>query len=91
MSPSAAGAAASLPSSAAASSVSASAGFSGSFTTVGAASVAITKSRPIIVGVTPSSNLTEDILKLSPMSTPLRSITIASGNFYLDILIQFFF
>ena len=83
LSPSAAGAPASLPSAAAASSVSTSTGFSGSFTTVGAANVAITKSRPIIVGATPSSNLTEDILKLSPISTPSRSITIASGIFSL--------
>ena len=73
LSPSVAGVA-SLPSSVAA--TSASAGFSGSFITVGAANVAITKSLPIIVGVTPSSSLIEDILKLSPISIPSRSIII---------------
>ena len=37
----------------------------------------------MIVGVTPSSNLTEDILKLSPISTPSKSIVIADGIFSL--------
>ena len=82
MSPSAAAASApSAPSSPSA--ASASAGFSGSFITVGAASVAITKSLPWIVGVTSVSSFTEEILKLSPISTPSKSIVRFSGIFSL--------
>ena len=68
------------------SAASASAGFSGSFITVGAARVAITKSLPLIVGVTSVSKLIEDILKLSPISTSSRSITKLSGIFSLGHL-----
>ena len=82
MSPSAAAVVdASAPSSPSA--VSASAGFSGSFITVGAARVAITKSLPWIVGTTSVSRFIEEILKLSPISTPSRSITRFSGIFSL--------
>ena len=73
-------AAASVPS--APSAASASAGFSGSFITVGAANVAITKSLPWMVGTTSCSSLIDEILKLSPISTPSRSITKLSGIFW---------
>ena len=46
----------------------ASAGFSGSLITVGAATVAITKSLPVIVGRTFSGSFIDDILKLCPIS-----------------------
>ena len=50
------------------------------------ANVAITKSLPLIVGVTSVSKLIDDILKLSPISTPSRSITKLSGIFSLGHL-----
>jgi len=68
------------PSPAASSSV-ASAGFSGSLTTVGAAIVAITKSLPWIVGVTFSGNLIKEIFILAPISKPSRSTTNSVGIF----------
>ena len=72
-------AAASAPS--AASPSAASAGFSGSLTTVGAATVAITKSLPWIVGVTFSGKLIEEIFILVPMSKPSKSTTSSVGIF----------
>ena len=87
MSPSAASFSPSVdaPSSVAASpsAASASAGFSGSFITVGAARVAITKSLPWIVGTTSFSSFTDEILKLSPISIPSRSRVNFSGIFSL--------
>ena len=58
-----------------------SSGFSGSLITVGEATVAITKSRSVIVGMTFSANLTDDILILVPISVPVKSIIISSGIF----------
>ena len=58
-----------------------SAGFSGSLITVGEATVAITKSRSVIVGTTFSFNLTDEIFILVPISVPARSTTISSGIF----------
>ena len=49
--------------------------------TVGAATVAITKSLSVIVGETFSGNFTDEIFKLVPMSEPLRSIVISAGIF----------
>jgi hypothetical protein len=81
--PSSTGAAPSAPATAGApsapSTTSPSTGFSGSFSTVGAATVAITKSLPIIVGVTFSGSLTKDIFILVPISKPFKSIIISSG------------
>ena len=56
-----------------------SAGFSGSLITVGAATVATTKSRSVIVGITFSGSLTDEILILVPISVPVKSTTISSG------------
>ena len=70
VSPSAA--AASVPS---AVSPSASTGFSGSLTIVGAATVAITKSLPCIVGETFSGKLIDEIFILVPISKPSRSVS----------------
>ena len=72
-----AGASPSAPSAAA----SPSAGFSGSFITVGDATVAITKSRSVIVGTMLLSNLTDEIFILVPMSVPAKSTIISSGIF----------
>ena len=58
-----------------------SAGFSGSFMIVGAATVAITKSLPWIVGATFSGNFIEEILILAPMSKLSRSTTSSLGIF----------
>ena len=49
-----------------------SAGFSGSLITVGAATVAITKSRSVIVGMTLSGSFTEEIFILVPISVPAQ-------------------
>ena len=49
-----------------------SAGFSGSLTIVGAATVAITKSLPVIVGDTFSGSLIAEIFILEPISKPSR-------------------
>ena len=46
---------------------------------VGAATVAITKSLPRIVGVTFSGSLTKDIFILEPISKPFKSMMISSG------------
>ena len=51
--------------------------FSGSTKTVGATTVAITKSLPVIVGATFSGNLTEDILRLVLISILSRSTIIS--------------
>ena len=58
-----------------------SAGFSGSLITVGDATVAITKSRSVIVGTTLLSNFTDEILILVPISVPVRSTIISLGIF----------
>ena len=58
-----------------------SAGFSGSLIIVGAATVAITKSLSVIVGITFSGNFTEEIFKLVPISLPAKSMVISSGIF----------
>ena len=68
-----------------------SAGFSGSLITVGAATVATTKSRSVIVGITFSGSLTEEIFILVPISVPVRSTIISSGIFSAGHLIQLFF
>ena len=49
--------------------------------TVGAATVAITKSLPRIVGSTFSGSLIEEILKEVPISTPSKSTTSSLGMF----------
>ena len=67
-----------------------SAGFSGSFTIVGAAIVATTKSLSVIVNSDFSGSVTDEIL-LAPISNPLKSTSMSSGYFQLHILIQFFF
>ena len=64
------------PSDAAASSV-----FSGSTKIVGDTTVAITKSLSVIVGVTFSGNLTEDIFKLLFISVLSKSTIISFGIF----------
>ena len=56
-------------------------GFSGSLTTVGAATVAMTKSLSVIVGATLSGSLIEDIFILAPMSKLSRSTISSSGIF----------
>ena len=56
-----------------------SAGFSGSFKTVGAATVAITKSLSVITGVTFSGSLMKDIFMLVPISRFFKSMIISSG------------
>ena len=56
-----------------------SAGFSGSLIIVGAARVATTKSLPWIVGWTFSGSLIDEILKLSPISTPSKSTINSVG------------
>ena len=58
-----------------------SAGFSGSLITVGAATVATTKSRSVIVGKTFSSNFTDEIFILVPISVPAKSTVISFGIF----------
>ena len=55
--------------------------FSGSTTIDGDATVAITKSLSIIIGVTFSGNLTEDIFKLLLISVLSKSTIISSGIF----------
>ena len=67
------------PSAPSAASVVSSAGFSGSLTIVGAATVAITKSLPVIVGMTFSGSLIAEILILAPISKPSRSTTNSLG------------
>ena len=72
-----------------------SAGFSGSLIIVGAATVAITKSLSIIVGITLSGNFTEEIFKLVPISVPVKSIVISlgifsAGHFYSTVLLTIF-
>ena len=56
-----------------------SAGFSGSLITVGAATVATTKSLSVIVGRTFSGSFIDEILMLVPISVPVKSTTISSG------------
>ena len=86
-SPSLAGAVASPPSAAVAASPSApsagtsSVGFSGSFTIVGAAIVATTKSLSVIVGFAFSGSLTDEILILAPISRLAKSTIRFSGMF----------
>ncbi len=58
-----------------------SAGFSGSFTIVGGATVATTKSLSVMVGLVSVGNLTDDIFILVPISSPVKSISIFSGIF----------
>ena len=55
--------------------------FSGSTKIVGAATVAITKSLSVIVGITFSGSLTEDILRLLLISVLSKSTTISFGIF----------
>ena len=58
-----------------------SAGFSGSLITVGAATVATTKSLSVIVGITLSGKFTDEIFMLVPISVPVKSTIISSGIF----------
>ena len=72
-----------------------SAGFSGSLTIVGAATVAITKSLPVIVGVTFSGRLIAEILILDPISKPSKSTTnsfgiLSVGHFNSTFLLTIF-
>ena len=72
-----------------------SAGFSGSLTTVGAATVAITKSLPVMVGATFSGRFIADILILAPMSKPSKSTTnsfgiLSVGHFNSTFLLTIF-
>ena len=59
-----------------------SAGFSGSLIIVGAATVAITKSLSVIVGITFSGNFTDEIFILVPISVPFKSIVISFRNIF---------
>ena len=62
-----------------------SAGFSGSFIIVGAATVAITKSLSVITGTTFSGNFTDEIFILVPISVPARSIVISVSYTHLTL------